>query len=153
MKSTAKISMCLVLTLLLFANQARASFQAHVVEVVNNYTIKVLADDEVKVVRLAEVISPSVKFGSFPCAEEAKRFLREISSGKEVTIFFWVTDTVGRSVCEVFLPDGSSLGDLMVSKGYLVQDKYYSSRTDLSYLEKIAKKNRVGVWKYIDQIL
>ncbi len=153
MKPTSKASMCLLLTLLLFASQARASFQAHVIEVVNNYTIKVLADDEVKVIRLAEVLCPSLKFGSFPCLEEAKRFLREISSGKEVTIFFWVTDTVGRSVCEVFLPDGTSLGDLMVSKGYALQDQYYSSRADLSNLERIAKTNKMGIWKYIDQVL
>jgi endonuclease YncB( thermonuclease family) len=100
----------------------------------------------VVVVRLAEIICPSAKFGSFPYAEEAKRFLREITSGREVTAYFWVKDTYGRSVCEVYLPDGSSLSNLMVSRGYALQDPYYSDSTKLKKTEETAKRNKLGVW-------
>ena len=128
-------------------------FTGHVVEAVNDYTLKVLVDDEVKLVRLAEITSPNKRFGSISCKEQAKEFLLEVTSGKDVTLEFWAADVVGRIVCTVFLPDGSSLGELLVSKGYALQDRYYSSDPELSHLERVAKKNKYGVWKDAAPIL
>jgi endonuclease YncB( thermonuclease family) len=154
MKCSSKIFMCLTFILLVFASQACANyFTGHVVEVVNDYTLKVLVDDEVKVVRLAEIISPNKRFGSISCKEQAKEFLLEITSEKEVTLEFWATDVVGRIVCKVFLPDGSSLAELLVSKGYALQDRYYSSSRELSLLERVAKKNKYGTWRHVASIL
>ena len=154
MKYSTKLSMCLTFIMLIFASQACANFfTGHVAEVVNDYTLKVLVDDEVKLVRLAEIISPNIRFGSISCKEQAKEFLLEVTSGKEVTLEFWATDVVGRIVCKVFLPDGSSLGELLVSKGYALQDRYYSSDPNLSHLERVAQKNKYGVWKDVTLIL
>jgi micrococcal nuclease len=154
MKAFANVSMCFIFTLLVFASQASASYsQGQVIEVINNYTIKVIVSDEVKVIRLAEIICPSTRFGSFPCAEKAKNFLREKTSGVKVTLDFWAIDTVGRTVCEVFLPDGTSLGKLLVSKGYSLQDKHYSDNPELASLEKNAQNNKLGVWEYVGQVL
>jgi endonuclease YncB( thermonuclease family) len=147
MKPFRKVSVILILMLLPLASQGHMNvFKGYVTGVVNNYTIEVFNGGEVVVVRLAEIICPSAKFGSFPCAEEAKRFLREITSGREVTAYFWVKDTYGRSVCEVYLPDGSSLSNLMVSRGYALQDPYYSDSTKLKKTEETAKRNKQGVW-------
>src|SRR6056300_996134 len=86
MKYSTKLSMCLTFIMLIFASQACANFfTGHVAEVVNDYTLKVLVDDEVKLVRLAEIISPNIRFGSISCKEQAKEFLLEVTSGKEVT--------------------------------------------------------------------
>ena len=154
MKYLSKLSMCLTFITLIFASQACANFfTGHVVEAVNDYTLKVLVDDEVKLVRLAEITSPSKMFGSTSSKEQAKEFLLEVTSGKDVTLEFWATDVVGRIVCKVFLPDGSSLGELLVSKGYALQDRYYSSDPELSHLERVAKKNKYGVWKDAAPIL
>ena len=154
MKALANVSMCFIFTLLILASQANASYsQAQVIEVINNYTIKVIVFDEIKVVRLAEIICPSTRFGSFPCVEQAKNFLHEKAFGKEVTLEFWAIDAVGRTVCKVFLPDGTSLGKLLVSKGYALQDKYYSDNPELSSLEKNAQKDKLGVWDYVGQVL
>ena len=91
MKYLSKLSMCLTFILLIFASQACANFfTGHVVEAVNDYTLKVLVDDEVKLVRLAEIISPNIRFGSISCKEQAKEFLLEVTSGKEVTLDFIV---------------------------------------------------------------
>jgi endonuclease YncB( thermonuclease family) len=152
MKFSSKVFMALLFVLLLFASQASAVlFQAQVVEVVNSYTIKVLTADGVKVVRLAEVACPSSKFGIHLCAGQAREFIQEVTSGKEVSVEFWATDAAGRNVCEVFLPDGSSLGKLLVEKGYALEDKQYSSSPDLSRLEGVAKKNKQGVWRHVAQ--
>ena len=149
MNSFCKVSMMLIFILLPLASQGHMNvFKGHVKGVVNNYTIEVFNGDEVVVVRLAEVICPSAKFGSFPCADEAKCFLREITLGKEVTVYFWVKDTYGRSVCEVYLPDGSSLSNLMISRGYALQDPYYSDSVKLKKTEETAKKNKLGVWNH-----
>ena len=154
MKCSSKIFICLTFILLVFASQACANyFTGRVVEVVNNYTLKVLVDDEVKLVRLAEIVCPNKRFGSISCKEQAKEFLLEITSGKEVTLEFWATDVVGRIVCKVFLPDGSSLAELLVSKGYALQDRYYSSSPELSLLERVAKKNKCGAWRTVASIL
>jgi endonuclease YncB( thermonuclease family) len=154
MQYSSKISFFLTCILLIFASQACANFfSGHVVEVVNDYTLKVLVDDEVKLVRLAEITSPKKRFGSISCKEQAKEFLLEVTSGKNVNLEFWATDVAGRIVCKVFLPDGSSLGELLVSKGYALQDRYYSSDPELSHLEKVAQKNKYGVWKDVAPIL
>lgn len=154
MTFSSKILMCAILVLLVFASQASAVlFKAQVVEVVNSYTIKVLAEDGFKVVRLAEVACPSSKFGIHLCAGQARDFIQEVTSGIEVSVEFWATDSAGRSVCEVFLPDGSSLGKLLVEKGYAIEDKQYSSSPDLSRLEGVAKKNKQGVWSHLAQAL
>ena len=111
--------------------------------------LKALTDEGIRTVRLTEVICPSAVLKTFPCKNEAKQLLQEITSGKELTLVFWAIDTAGRSVCKVFLPGGASIGDLMVSQGYALQDSYYSSSTKLSRLEETAKKNKLSVWKYI----
>lgn len=152
--SSFNVSMCFIFMLLIFVSQASANYsRAQVLEVINNYTIKVIVSDEVKVIRLAEIICPSTRFGSFPCAEQAKKFLHDKTSGGEVTLNFWAIDALGRYVCEVFLHDGTSLAKLMVSKGYALQDKYYSDNHEIANLEKKAQKNKLGIWKYLDQAL
>jgi len=154
MKLVANVFLSLICITLIFASQVSASlYKAQVVEVLNNCTIKVLTDEGIEVVRLAEVVCPSTRFTSLPCTEQAKEFLMKITSGKEVILEFWTKDTLGRSVCEVFLPDGSSLAKLLVSEGYALQDRLYSSSPELSFLESDARKNKQGVWAHVAKLL
>lgn len=145
-----KYSLCLLIVLLPFPSIAETTpVQAQVTEVINCHSLKVVADGESKVVRLAEITCPHTHLSSFACEEEAKHFLQEITSGKDLTLFFWAKDSAGRSVCEVFLDDGTSLGALMVSKGYALQDRYYSESLRLMSLEELAKKSSLGIWKHV----
>ena len=151
MESHCKVPVWLILLLLICSGPAGASYtKGQVVEIINGYSFKVLTDEGTSIVRLAEIICPSTVLKTFPCKNEIKQFLQEITSGKELTLVFWAIDAAGRRVCKAFLPDGTSLSELMVSQGYALQDRYYSSSAKISVLEETAKNNKLGVWKYID---
>lgn len=149
-RKCSKVVACLGLGLLLVGSQTWAnSTRAQVLEVLNGYSFRVLVGNEVKIVRLAEIISPKAALGTFPCEKQAKAFLQKKTAGKTITLVFWALDAVGRSVCEAFLPDGSSLSRLMVENGYALQDRYYNHSTELSTLENAARVHKVGVWQYL----
>lgn len=151
MKSYLKIYIWVLLILIVCSSSVSAnSSKAKTLDVINGYSIKVLTDDGVKVVRLAEIIAPSAVLTTFSTDNEAKEFLQKITSGQELTLVFWALDVVGRSVCKVFLPDGTSIGSLMVSEGYALQDRNYSSNNELNRLEQTARKKKSGVWKYLN---
>lgn len=150
-ESFCKTYIWLSLMLFVCTGPVGASFtKAKALEAINGYSLKMITDDGTRLVRLAGIICHSEGLKTFPCENKAKQFLQEITSGKELTLVFWATDAFGRRVCEVFLPDGTSLSELMVSQGYALQDQYYSSSAEISALEKTAKKNKLGVWKYFD---
>ena len=150
MKSCSKHFAGLLLFLLFFSGHASASyFPARITEVVNSYTIKVLADGVVETVRLAGIVCPSTRLGTAPCAEQTKEFLLGVTTGKVLTVDFWATDSAGRSVCEVFLPDGTSLAKLLVAKGYALQDEYYNSNPEFDELERMARAEMLGVWGHL----
>ena len=149
-RKSSKVTFCLVLGCLLLGSPAWAnSGRAQVLEVINGYSFKVLVNDEIKIVRLAEIICPKAVLGTFPCEKMAKAFIQEKTSGKTITLVFWALDAVGRSVCEAILPDGASLGRLMVAKGYALQDKYYNQNQELGDLENAARVQKAGVWRYL----
>jgi len=150
--SLAKFAVMFFLISLLVPKQVFANtFQAEVLEVLNTYSLKIDTEEGEKVVRIAEIITPKAIFGTFPCEKEAIAYLREMTYGKTMTFIYWATDAAGRSVCEVLLPDGSSVGTLMVASGYALQDLYYSSSADLKFLQVSARKNSLGLWRQVDQ--
>ena len=150
MKCHTKVAVFLLVSILSFAGRVNAGpVEAEVIEVLNSFSFKVAVNDEVKIVRLAEIICPRAIFNEFPCEERARTFLHEKTSGKKITLIFWAVDAVGRSVCEAILPDGSSLGRLLVAKGYALQDRYFSSSSELRDLELLAKSQKLGVWEHL----
>ena len=144
-----KSLLCLAGYVLLLTGQVFAGpTHVKVVEFIDSVSFKALVDNEVKIIRLAEIICPEAVLGDSPCDIEAKKYLVGKTSGENLTLVFWAMDAVGRSVCEVFLPDGSSLGRLMVAKGFALQDRYYSFSKELHELEDAARVRKVGVWRH-----
>lgn len=148
MKVFARISWCLLTLFILFSNfsDARAA-NIKVLEVLNCYSLMVQTDAGPLVVRIAEVISPRDVLIGLVDAEEAKAFLKRLTAGVDLTLDYWVTDLAGRLICQVFLPDGRSLGEIMVAKGFLLPDPFYSFNAKLTQLEDVARSGKVGVWK------
>lgn len=77
----------------------------------------------------------------------AKQAASDLAFGKQVTIREMDKDRYGRTVAEVILPDGKSLGQEMVRAGYAWHFvKYAPADRELASLETEAKAARRGLW-------
>lgn len=139
-----------VLGLLLGADLARAAeppFSGRVVGVSDGDTIVVLRERDGKrseeKIRLAEVDTPEKKqaFG-----QRAKQRTSELVFGKTVAVVPHTRDRYGRLVAEVRLPDGRSLGRVLVEDGLAWHYVQYSRNRELGALEAAARKARRGLW-------
>lgn len=78
--------------------------------------------------------------------QAAKRFTLDLAAQKIVTVKVKTTDRYGRTVGEVFLPDGRSLNRELVRAGYAWWYRKYSSDTTLGLLESEARAASLGLW-------
>ena len=119
------------------------SFTGKVVSVTDGDTIKVMRSGKVVKVRLAEIDCPERKqaFG-----KKAKQFTADLVAGEIVTVKIRDIDRWGRTVGEVFLPDGRSLNRELVKAGLAWWYQKYSDDQTLGELEKSARVKRVGLW-------
>lgn len=122
-----------------------ADYAAKVVGVTDGDTITVLTAEKRQVkVRLHAIDAPETgqDFGS-----RAKQTASELAFGKEVTVREVDTDRYGRTVAEVILPDGKSLGPELVRAGMAHwYRKYAPTDRDLASLEADAKAAKRGLW-------
>ncbi len=121
-----------------------ADYPARVVGVTDGDTLTVLRDghDRVKI-RLAGIDAPETgqDFGS-----RAKQAASELSFGKDVTIREVDRDRYGRTVAEVILPGGRSLGLELVREGMAWQYLAYSHDLTLAQAEAAARAVHRGLW-------
>lgn len=137
----------LLLILLLWWPPALAAtvITGQVVRVADGDTITVLTPDRQQArIRLAGVDAPEKKqaFG-----QRAKDFISSLVAGKVVTVRVEKIDRYGRSVGEVFLPDGRSLERLLVENGFAWWYRQYSRDSSLGELEEKARAERRGLWQ------
>lgn len=120
-----------------------ASFTGKVVKVSDGDTIQVLRSGRAEKIRLAGIDCPEKKqaFG-----QAAKRFTLNLAAQKIVTVEVETKDRYGRSIGEVFLPDGRSLNQELVRAGYAWMYRKYSSDATLAALESEARAARRGLW-------
>jgi endonuclease YncB( thermonuclease family) len=120
-----------------------ASFTGKVVKVSDGDTIQVLRNGRAEKIRLAGIDCPEKKqaFG-----QAAKRFTLNLAAQKVVTVEVETKDRYGRSIGEVFLPDGRSLNQELVRAGYAWMYRKYSSDATLAALESEARAARRGLW-------
>lgn len=101
-----------LLLLFLWPLPALADFPARVVGVSDGDTLTVLTAEKRQVkLRLHAVDAPE---SGQPFGSRAKQAASEMAFGKQVTVREMDTDRYGRTVAEVFLPDGKSLNREMV---------------------------------------
>jgi endonuclease YncB( thermonuclease family) len=129
----------------LFVPQAHAkSFTGKLVKVLDGDTVEVLHDGKAERVRLAQIDCPEK---NQPFGQAAKRYVLEIAAQKIVTVEVDTVDRYGRTVGEVFLPDGLNLNKQIVGAGYAWQYKRYSKDPEYAELETRAREAKLGLWQ------
>ena len=120
------------------------SFTGKVVNVTDGDTVVVLRVGNIQEkIRLAEIDCPekSQAFG-----QRAKQFTLDQAAQKNVTVEVRDHDRYGRTVGEVYLPDGKSLNRELVRNGYAWWYRRYSKDESLGELEAQARTARRGLW-------
>ena len=122
-----------------------ADYPARVVGISDGDTLTVLRDGRTQVkIRLHAIDAPETgqDFGS-----RAKQAASELAFGKDVTIREVDQDRYGRTVADVILPDGRSLGREMVEEGYAWWYSTYAPHDqELARLQAEARKAHLGLW-------
>ena len=78
------------------------------------------------------------------CGQEAGKALREWIAGAPVSCIEQNRDRYGRSVSVCSMPDGSDVGEWLVSNGYAVAYRQYSKR--YVQAERAAQDAKRGLW-------
>ena len=129
----------------LFVPQAHAtSFTGKLVKVLDGDTVEVLHDGKAERIRLAQIDCPEK---NQPFGQAAKKYVLDIAAHKIVKVHVDTVDRYGRTVGEVFLPDGSNLNKQIVGAGYAWQYKRYSKDPAYADLELGARAQRLGLWQ------
>lgn len=121
-----------------------ATFNGQVVKVIDGDTLEVLHDGRAERVRLAQIDAPE---RDQPFGQAAKRYLLNTAARKFVSVQVETVDRYGRSVGEIFLPDGTNLNKRLVRAGYAWQYKRYSKDPSYAELEKEARLSGAGLWQ------
>jgi endonuclease YncB( thermonuclease family) len=135
----------LFMFLSLISGQAYAeSFTGKLVKVLDGDTVEVLHDGKAERIRLAQIDCPEK---GQPFGQAAKQYVLDIAALKIVTVQVQTVDRYGRTVGEVFLPDGANLNKQIVGEGYAWQYKKYSTDPTYADLETSAREARLGFWQ------
>ena len=121
-----------------------ASFTGKLVKVLDGDTVEVLHDGKAERIRLAQIDSPEK---SQPFGHAAKRYVLDIADYKIVTVKVATFDRYGRTVGEIFFPDGTNINKKIVGAGYAWQYKRYSTDPEYGDLETKARRAKLGLWK------
>jgi micrococcal nuclease len=121
-----------------------ASFTGKLVKVLDGDTVEVMHEGKAERIRLAQIDCPEK---NQPFGQAAKRYVLDIAAQKIVTVQVDTVDRYGRTVGEVFLPDGSNLNKQIVGAGYAWQYKRYSKDPAYANHEQEARAAKRGLWQ------
>ncbi|KAA9340536.1 thermonuclease family protein [Adhaeribacter soli] len=133
----------LLLVLLTLACGEKPKEGFKVIGVKDGDTVELLMDNKPVTVRLYGVDCPEKKqdFGT-----QARKFTSDLAYGKFVRLEQKGTDRYGRTIGEIFLPDGKSLNKELVANGYAWYYRAYANDPQLGYLENDARRLERGLW-------
>ncbi len=101
-------------------------------------------------IRLACIDAPEM--AQAPYGQKAREALQALLPvGSTVTLKAQTKDRYGRTVSEVFTPNGANAGLTLVQQGHAFAYRHYLKQCDeRAYLdrEKLAQRYRVGVWRF-----
>ncbi len=134
----------LILFLLLSLSLFCEIVSGKVIAVKDGDTIEILYKGAPLKIRLYAVDCPEKDqdFGT-----KAKQFTSELVFNKVVKVDIKNKDMYGRSVSEVFLPDGRSLNKELLKNGYAWHYKDYNKDESLAELENQAREKKAGLWQ------
>jgi len=139
-----RLSFAFLIILLFVTTSFAATFTGKVIRVLDGDTIEVLINKDPVRIRLADIDCPEKKQ---PFGQAAKKYVLKIAAQKIVTVESKTKDRYGRTIGEVFLPNGDSLNRLLIRDGYAWHYKKYSKDESLAKLENKARKHKVGLWQ------
>lgn len=97
--------------------------------------------------------SEKIRLNGIDCPEsgqafgnKAKQFASDMVFGKTVTIKGQGKDKYGRTIGDVFLPDGTCLNKELVKEGLAWWYRQYSNDKELEQLEREARSSNKGLW-------
>jgi len=132
----------LVLFFLLSAAEA-FPFSGEMVRVLDGDTIEVLHNGKAERIRLNGIDAPEQ---DQDYGQRAKQLAQELAHGQQVTVQTKGQDKYGRSVGDVYLPDGRHLNKELIRAGLAWWYCKYSSDQTLKDLEQEARDNKRGLW-------
>lgn len=139
-----RISLTLIALILSVAPTRAEEFSGKVVGVSDGDTIRVMREGKAELVRLWGIDCPESRQ---PFGMRAKQFTGELAFGLKVRIEVRDTDRYGRTVAEVFLPDGKNLNHELVRAGLAWWYRQYAKSDQvLARLESEARVVRRGLW-------
>lgn len=101
-------------------------------------------------VRLHGVDCPELRQ---PFGPDAAKFTRKLCVGEYVQLRLFGTDTGGRHVAVVTLPNGDNLNEKLVEAGYAHWFREYVPGDErLAYFEAKAKQDRRGLWADVEPV-
>ena len=133
----------LILALLFSCQLFSEMVSGKVISVKDGDTIEILYQNQALRIRLYGVDAPE-KDQDF--GQKAKMFTSQLAFSKIVKADIKNKDMYGRSVAEVFLPNGKSLNKELVKNGFAWHYKEYSKDEDLANLEIEAQNKKAGLW-------
>ena len=108
----------------------------------DTFTLLVNGNEQVKI-RIDGIDAPEKKqdFGN-----RAKEYLSGMIWGEMLTVCVTKTDRYGRSIGKVSTPSIEDVGLEMIKAGYAWQYRDYNKEQSYEEAEKLARKNRNGLW-------
>ncbi|HEX4967718.1 MAG TPA: thermonuclease family protein [Nitrospiraceae bacterium] len=135
---------CAAVLLLLCASLATADFTGPVVSVLDGYTIEVLHSGRAERIRLSGIDCPE-KGQAYKQQCQARRLWPRLL--QKLTFQTHGKDKYGRTLGDVFLPDGIDINQELVKQGWCWwYRKYAPADTVLEGLEREARETKKGLW-------
>ena len=133
-----------VFATLLLPPLALSDFIGPVVSVLDGDTIEVLHNGKADRIRLSGIDCPEKGQAH---STNAKQAASTLVFGKQITLRTYGLDKCGRTIADVFLPDGTNVNHTLVKAGWCWwYRKYAPGDTELERLEKEARESRRGLW-------
>ena len=138
------IGLGIILLLALPSAETYASFTGSVVSVLDGDTIEVLHDQHPERVRLYGIDCPE-KGQAY--GNKAKQATSALVFGKDVSLQTHGKDRYGRTIADVFLPDGTHVNHELVKAGWCWWYRKYAPKDiELKTLEEQARQSKKGLW-------
>lgn len=120
-------------------------FTGPVVGVSDGDLIRVMHNGRTEEIRLNGIDCPDNGQDYSPLAKQATS---ELVSGREVTLNTFGKDSQGRTIADVFLPDGTNVNHILVKEGWCWwYRKHAPDDAELMRLEHEARAAKKGLWR------
>ncbi len=143
------LSFFITFILIGLANTAQV-FAERIVYVIDGDTVILKNHERVRLIGIDAPEIDSKYHRGEPFGKEAKKYLKELIEGKEVTLKDGPEprDKYGRRLAFIYLPDGVFVNEVMVREGYAEAYRRFPHkyREHFLELEAEAKGNESGMW-------